>query len=196
MDAEMNSKSVSCFVHVRWCFYWPTFHRCVEADICFFFNLQNIIPARIMDFIAPKCVFLNLCKKDVISFRPQITLTAIPSVNVAGMIMIVVGALKIKKRTNTQTKHSKPTFTLNHTLCTQYEQPILCMNWIRSNRIINTNSWLPSTAMQWNNFRFLCAHAQFSRITARLVAVFIWFSCDKSASKKKYTMWAHHVTQP
>lgn len=81
-----------------WCSHWPIFffiftdgrqshHTCRIYDACgLHFDLQfPYICIHTLDYVMYICtrtyesIILNLCKKDVISLQPQITLAAIPS---------------------------------------------------------------------------------------------------------------------
>lgn len=128
---------------------WQTFSLHLHNFSTFYelFHTRTRTQLRISQFMQKGCNFMsttNYADCDSISQ------------SVAGMIMIAAGALKTEK--NTLTLTLTPTFTTRSAL--NISRPHLCMNWIRSNRIINTyKSLVASTAMQRTTLDLCCAHA-------------------------------------
>lgn len=107
-------------------------------------------------------VFRNLCRKDVISFQPQITLAANQSIAVrlAGSDnnrrrRIETNGRKIEKTPHSQT-YSQP--LVPHLNWTAH----ICMNQIRANRIINKSLVAGTASLEHFTFLILpCAELWF-----------------------------------
>lgn len=121
---------------------WQTFSLHLQNSSTYyeFVHTRTRTRMRISQFI---------CKKDVISFRPQITLTLRFHQSISGW-NDNDRSRSIKNQKKKTPLTLVPPFTTRSALNTS--SPHLCMNWIRSNRIINIclyiNRW--SRAQQCN----------------------------------------------